>query len=178
MTELDKILAAMGRMTYANGVFSDKKMSIKLGKSRPQINGLMVDLHGLNHMPTGAYVCATTGGLLQPGKERLRLLRELGALLLKTLHHVKTTYDIEEASKTDRAMKRIWRHGEVTCPLHPNVEAFVAMVLAHKVRPDQLQYDRGLRAIRQTFADLRANISFEEVARIWNEVMIEKIHDA
>ena len=51
-------------------------------------------------------------------------------------------------------------------------------MLDGEVDASQLVYDRSMRLIRQTFQQIQASISLEEVSRVYNEVMVERIHKA
>jgi len=185
MTELDEVLADIGTAAFdgaylfryeAQGVQSPAVFGVKIAELIPQTNGLMVKMYGTYNGQTRC-LC---GALLRPGQERLKLLRELAGAWeeLRVRERVPIVISLSKPNSNRFKKANRLRKGEVTQPVSPSIEAFVSKVLDGEVDASQLVYDRSMRLIRQTFQQIQASISLEEVSRVYNEVMVERIHKA
>jgi hypothetical protein len=184
MTELDKVLAEIGQLQFDGKQFDNGCISVELAGVGPQVNGLMVRLNG-RYWPSsfGTPGCprlyaASNTVLLKPGEERLKLLRELAATWEEARIREKNATIVIGKPKSREATKpgRL-RRDEVTQPVSPSIEQFVDKVFGHRVNAEDLKYARSLRMIWQTFEQIPADISLDEVVRIYNEVLVKRVQE-
>jgi hypothetical protein len=180
MTELDKVLAEIGQLPFDGKQFDNGRIGVELAGVGPQVNGLMIRLNGRYGQTPGftrLYAVSNTV-LLKPGEERLKLLRELAATWEEARIREKNATIVIGKPKSKEATKpgRL-RRDEVTQPVSPSIEQFVDKVFGHRVDAEDLKYARSLRMIWQTFEQIPADISLDEVVRIYNEVLVKRVQE-
>jgi hypothetical protein len=169
MTELDKVLAEIGQLKFIDQQLKfirGQEITIGAWKIRPQTNGLMVTLR----MVTSFGVRYHSVGLLKPGQERLKLLRELAVGW--------ETWVAQRSRPGDNALINKLRKAEATQPVSQDIESLIQHILGGKVDASKLVHARNLKMIRQAFQQIRSNITFEDVKLIWDEVEVERIHNS
>ena len=179
-TELDESLAKLGCLEFERKRFrwtaydsaGAHILEMVLHEVKPQINGLMCKILMVLDGRASGYV----GGLLKLGRERDKLLRELGSGREELQARMADNTPLQKPKGYPFTRANRMRSQAVTRPVPESVEKCIEQVLGQRMSAEHLVHDRSLRLIRQTFQQIQADISLDEVTQIWNEVQVERIH--